>query len=551
MTQKQKKLFQTLPQLILNQFFDYWAYYIFALISLFGTHWIQSYLPFLAKDLSEKAAIPGFTFPTYQFFLLALGIIVFRSSSRILFFYPARILQKDLRVELLSLIENASPFRYKKYSDGQLFQIMSGDMEEIRALIGFALLQVGNIIIAMFVLIPKIMSFDKGLIIGLTPLIVSFTLFTIIVTYNRKYYRKVMDLQGDVQNCIIETYAGKKTIKNFHSEKQFISLFQNYSLKELLNFYKASVRIGVAFPLTPLGVGLSLIWGGFYIYENQLGASSLILFSGFIFLFLEPLMFLSWIGVVIARSIGSWKRIQELVTDIRKTSNEETNLEEGNKKHSGRNFCVEFWDQEIDFCFPEQLWTVFIGKTGEGKTHVINQLAEALRQRDYNISYVAQAPYLYNDSVLANIFLGKEPSEKEINKAKQYLDIFGLDYLDKDLDSVLKMEVGENGKHLSGGQAKRLCLIRSILSDSEVILWDDPFSSVDLILEKKIIQSLKEDNEFNKKTVILSSHRLSTVRMCDQIYFLSKDEGISENGLTEKLLMDGTKTYEYFQNQMV
>ena len=334
------RLNKSLPRLIFDQFIDFWPYYLFAGASLFGTHWIQSYLPFLAKDLSEKASTPGFDFPTYQFFLLAVGIIIFRSSSRILFFYPARILQKDLRVELLALLEKASPFRYKKYSDGQLFQILSGDMEEIRALIGFALLQVGNIIIAMLVLIPKIMSFDRGLIIGLTPLIISFSLFTIIVTYNRKYYRKVMDLQGDVQNFIIETYAGKKTIKNFQAEEKFIDLFKGYSFKELSNFYKASIRVGVAFPLTPLGVGLSLIWGGHYIYVNELGASSLILFSGFIFLFLEPLMFLSWIGVVIARSYGSWRRIQELVTDVNNKSDTEEKLLLANQKFDGRDFCV-------------------------------------------------------------------------------------------------------------------------------------------------------------------------------------------------------------------
>ena len=53
------------------------------------------------------------------------------------------------------------------------------------------------------------------------------------------------------------------------------------------------------------------------------------------------------------------------------------------------------------------------------------------------------------------------------------------------------MEIGENGKRLSGGQSKRLCLIRSIMSEAEFLVWDDPFSAVDLILEREIISILK------------------------------------------------------------
>ena len=208
------RLNRSLGGLLGHQFLEFWPYYLGALICLYGTHWIQSHLPFLAKELADIVETGAEKIETWKFFALAVGIIIFRTSSRLLFFYPARVLQKDLRVEILEKLEAVSPTRYRHHSDGQLFQVLQMDMEQLRALVGFALLQVGNIVVAMIVLVPKIIGFNDRLIIALSPLVVAFVLFTIIVSSNRTFYRKTQDLQGEVQNVIIESYSGKKTIKN-------------------------------------------------------------------------------------------------------------------------------------------------------------------------------------------------------------------------------------------------------------------------------------------------------------------------------------------------
>ena len=89
------------------------------------------------------------------------------------------------------------------------------------------------------------------------------------------------------------------------------------------------------------------------------------------------------------------------------------------------------------------------------------------------------------------------------------------------------------------------------MSEADTIIWDDPFSSVDLILEKEIIQELKSQDIFKAKTIILTSHRLSTVRNSDHVIYIDKDMGIIEQGTVNELLKPTTKTYEYFQKQMV
>ncbi|TNE96446.1 MAG: ABC transporter ATP-binding protein [Deltaproteobacteria bacterium] len=547
------RLDRSLTSLLLLQFKEYWYYYTVAFGCLFLTHYIGSQLPFLAKELAEKVGNGLENQPVGIFFLLALGIIVFRTSSRLSFFYPARVMQKNLRVELVEKLETVSPLRYKEFSSGQLYQIIQNDMDQLRALIGFALLQLGNIVVALAVLIPKISSFNPALVKALSPMLISFIFFTLIVSKNRKYYKQTQDYQGEVQNFIMESYLGKKTIKNFHAEQSFIDLFDRGSFKELIAFYKAGLGIAFSIPMIPLGVGMSLIWGAWIIRSLDLGAPGLVLFSGFIFLFLEPLMFVSWIGVVFARSGASWTRIRGLVSKLEMPAEDEMKLLEMNphKIKELMTFKVNFWNQWMNLEIKRGEWTVLIGKTGCGKSEVLKQLAEVIKNQGEKISYVAQSPYLYNDTISANIFLGKEITEELEERAFNLLKIMGLDYLADNREELMKLEVGENGKRLSGGQAKRLCLIRSLMAESSILLWDDPFSSVDLILEKQIVEDLRKSGLIQHKTIILTSHRLTTVRLSHHVVFLEKENGIIEEGQIANLLSNKSKTYEYFSDQMV
>ncbi len=545
------KLNGSLLGFLWRQFFDFFPLYVGALFCLYGTHWIQSKLPFYAKELADAVDTTMSEISLKKFVYLAIGIIFFRTSSRLLFFYPARLLQKKLRVELLARLENASPNRYQQFSAGELFQVLSSAMEDIRALIGFALLQVGNIIMALIVLVPKLIGFNEKLIIALTPMGVGFIIFTIIASQNKTFFRKAQDLQSEVQNFIIETYNGKQTIKNYHSEHSFVELFKGHSYKELLNGYQAGKRIAFSLPLVPLGLGLSLLWGAVIIKDLNLGASSLVLFSGFVFLFLEPLMFLSWIGVVFARSHGAWGKIKSVTELLDIESDKEKELVSLNQSTAKGEFNIPFWQDEVKLKLQLDFWMVLVGKTGCGKSEVLKQMSDLLKLNKEKISYVAQAPYLYNDTLLRNIFLGHEVTEEKKERAYELMQLFGLDYLEKSKESLFNMEVGENGKRLSGGQSKRLCLVRSLMSEAEFLVWDDPFSSVDLILEKQIVAALRASNYLKNKYLILSSHRLSTVKLCDEVIYLEKDSGVKDSGNIAQVFSKKGEVYAYFQNQMV
>jgi ATP-binding cassette subfamily B protein len=455
----------------------------------------------------------------------------------------------------MGLLESVSPARFRGRSAGQIFQVLSQDIEQIRALIGFALLQIGNIIIAMAILVPKMWSFDPRLLWAMIPQLVAFGIFTVIVSKNRENYRKTQDLQGEVQNFLIESYAGKKTIRNFHAEEEFFSAFKSHSWSELINFYRASNRVSFSVPLVPLGVGLSLLWGAYIIQQENLGASALVLFSGFIFLFLEPLMFLSWIGMVFARSHGSWARVQELSTEISTECSFESEVLKLNQDldTKAKEFTIQipFWNKIVPIHFVRGEWNVLIAKTGHGKTHALSCVGEVMRIKQADLSYVAQEPYLYNDTIEGNIFLGRTPSADDRELACELLGLMGLEALASDSRTLLDLEVGENGKRLSGGQAKRVALVRSLLAGASLLLWDDPFSSIDLASERSIISKLRQHPRLKDITILLTSHRLSTARQSDAITYLDKNEGVIERGQVRELLQVGHRTYEYFEEQMV
>lgn len=533
-------------------------FYVFGALALILTHDIQSRLPFWAKELALKQRETlGLDFSTTTTFLgAALGIILFRTVSRVLFFYPARVLQKLLREELVLSLEMSSPYSYKDQPKGQLLQYLMGDIDQIRALIGFVGLQGANFFIAFAILIPKLIHFHARLIFALIPMFVAFVIFTLVVSLNRRHFKENQKLAGDLQNFIIESLAGKKTITTFQVESTFISLFKGNSLKELASFYRSSFAISIFMPLIAFGIGLSLVLGAYFIKKDQLGAQGLIVFSGFVFLFMEPMGYLSWLGVVISRSSAAWERLFKFNQKLKNSNSELQSLIDLNRdlklNLNQNHFSIPFWNvPPLQINIANGKWKIIVGKTGHGKSELLFKLAEVAKQKKMNVSLVTQTPYLFNDTISANIFLGKTPRLDELNDAYELLVLFSLNHLADNQNSLLELEVGEHGKRLSGGEAKRLALVRSLMSGAELLIWDDPFSSVDVVLERDITARLQSHYFLKDKAVVLSGHRLTTVKNCQELIFIDKELGIVAGGEPRELLKNNRDIYEYFKLQMV
>lgn len=528
-------------------------FYLGAFLCLYILQLFQAELPERIRTLTELMGKGRLGEASVWIFVgLAVGILIFRTCSRLLFFYPARVQQKLLRMELLDLLERVPPDRYKGKSQGQLFQILFDDINNLRGFIGFGLLQIGNLIIAAWVLIPKVNQTDSYLWPAFIPLFSSVFLFTIVTLINQKFFKRMMDKKGEVQQYIIETYEAKQTIKNFHREDSFVSGFLKASGEELSLFFRSSIGFAISGPYVKLGLGASLLWGGFLIKARGGAPSDLVFFSGFLYLFLEPVMFLSWVAIVVSQGFAAWKRVKELYFMLEETSEMEKEVKgQDPRPESGElEFAPVFWNRTVPLKIPEGRWSVFVGETGSGKSYLLTKLATTLILKGHPVSMVQQEPYLFNDTIGANIALGKTLSSEEIETAKELLVMFQLDSLSDNLEEVLKLEVGENGKRLSGGQMKRVALIRSLMSGSKVLIWDDPFSSVDIILERRIIRAIKASPKWKNHTFIISSHRLTTVRLSDEVIFIDRELGIRTQGKVDDVLKE-EHVGEFFKEQFL
>ena len=137
-------------------------------------------------------------------------------------------------------------------------------------------------------------------------------------------------------------------------------------------------------------------------------------------------------------------------------------------------------------------------------------------------SFVTQETHLFHDSIANNIAIAKpDASRAEIMEAAKKASIHDfIMTLPKGYDT----EVGELGDTLSGGEKQRIGIARAFLHDAPMILMDEPTSNLDSLNEGIILKSLKESSD--KKTIVLVSHRVSTMNIAETVYEM-KDGRIS------------------------
>ncbi|MDA9651503.1 ABC transporter ATP-binding protein/permease [Pelagibacteraceae bacterium] len=179
-----------------------------------------------------------------------------------------------------------------------------------------------------------------------------------------------------------------------------------------------------------------------------------------------------------------------------------------------------------------------IGKSGEGKSTFIDVLLKLLPTESgeilidninieknifswrSQIGYVPQKIYLIDDSLKKNIALGIKDEEIDERKLQKSIELSQLKTFVSSLPAGVETKVGERGAQISGGQSQRIGIARALYNDPSIILFDEATSSLDLNTESEVIRSV--DSLRGDKSIILVTHRISTLKNCDVIYKLEK-----------------------------
>jgi ATP-binding cassette subfamily B protein len=179
------------------------------------------------------------------------------------------------------------------------------------------------------------------------------------------------------------------------------------------------------------------------------------------------------------------------------------------------------------------------------------------------IGFVSQEPFLFSDSLGANIAFGREtaaelakagaPSDAAPGEAAWpgVAEAAAIARLDKDVRSFpdgYRTLVGERGITLSGGQKQRTALARAVATDPRILILDDALSAVDTYTEEEILSRLR--GVMRQRTSVIVSHRISTVRDADQIVVLDGGR-IVERGRHDELIAHGGEYAELYRKQLL
>ena len=226
----------------------------------------------------------------------------------------------------------------------------------------------------------------------------------------------------------------------------------------------------------------------------------------------------------------------------------------GNEQHVLRN---------LSLTIPVGKVTAIVGQSGSGKTSLIKLLLKfysadsgsiMVGQREFasinavnwrdKCGSVLQDSFIFSNSIADNICLDESVDEARLIRAAKMANIHAfIDSLPRKYQTV----IGENGLGISQGQRQRILIARTIYKDPEVIFFDEATNALDANNEKEIMANLEPF--LQGKTVVVSAHRLSTVKYADQIILLH-DGRIVEIGTHEQLLENRKGYYQLVENQL-
>jgi len=476
--------------------------------------------------------------------------------------YPS---ENDLRNDLFWKLENLSAGFYNQMPTGDIMSRATNDMNAVRMVLGPGIAYSVNTIMAFLFVIPM-MLYISPMLTGLA--LIPFPIMALLV--NRfgkainKRYEKIQAQLAAISTFVQENLSGVAIIRAFVREKhqadEFYKLNKDYLHKNL-----SFARIYAAFhPSLMLIIGfavlLVLLGGGKLVIDQTISIGELTAFMLYLGMLVWPSIALGWVIGLYQQGTASMKRIRSILDAVSDISEGSLILSRSDVqgKIEFKNLSFRYEDtpvlENINLTIQPRSTTGILGQTGTGKTTMVRLIPhlypiqkgqlfiddQDINEYQFNslrqqIGFVTQDTFLFSDTIHNNIAFAKPDATREEVIQAAEIAVLHDEILEfpEGFDSYL----GERGINLSGGQRQRVSIARAILAEPKILILDDAFSALDTYTEERILQNLK--NIFPDKTVILISHRISTLQNADHIVVLDQGQIVEQGTHPELLRMNG------------
>ncbi|HSW86728.1 MAG TPA: ABC transporter ATP-binding protein [Rhabdochlamydiaceae bacterium] len=497
-----------------------------------------------------------------------LCVAVFKAiwlfSSR----YATQILairvSRDLRQQYFEHIQSLPMSFYQQHNIGSLSSRVVGDAGQIATSINSWLtnyLQTPFTIISCL-LMCVYLSWQLSMVIFFgVPLIVMPIIF--LAKRVKKISRQLQTNQERFASVLIDFLAGIQTVKIFAMEmfslKKYKEQNDRMAVLESKTAKYGLLTRPILHAITTLCLAIVVLFG---LYILQMSLPQLIVFCGLLQLVYEPVKKFADENANIQRGIVAAERMFEVLNLKSHIEDKDGALQLEHFKDKIELDRVWFRYQgewvlkDVSFTVEKGETVAIVGPTGAGKSTIVQLLPRlydvqqgeiridgkplnAYTQKSIreNIAFVSQKPFLFYDTVAANIAYGRNFSREDIENAakRAHADEF-ICRLSQSYDTML----AEAGQNLSGGQQQRLAIARALVKDAPILILDEATSSLDAISENRIKKAIS--NLHGEVTQIIIAHRLGTIEHADKIIYLDGGMKIAE-GTRDELL----KTCEPFR----
>ena len=442
-----------------------------------------------------------------------------------------------------------------------------GDAVKIRSFINNVSIDlVVNVMILFFTLCMMLIYSWQLALISLSSAPLFLVIYIGFNRLNRKYQRRIMESNAELESQLVESINSINTIKRFgvedfanvKTETRFVRLLRN----TFRSIYGAIVAQG-GIQFVSSGITVAVLWvGSTLVIKQQITPGTLMLFYSLVGYVIGPIGSLITANQTVQDALIAADRLFQIM-DLER----EEQLGE-HKQNLWRNNIGDITLGHVSFRYgsrkqvftnlsliiPKGKTTAIVGESGSGKTTLISLLQNiypiqsgSIKIGEYDIKQITnkslrelvgtvpQQIELFAGTILENIALGEfQPDVKRVSEITEQL---GLNDFINSLPNGFSTYIGEHGASLSGGEKQRVAIARALYKDPEVLIFDEATSSLDSISEKCVKETLN-NLAANGKTIIVIAHRLSTVRDADNIVVLEEGR-LAEQGSHESLLQNG------------